>query len=295
MKKSRKNGLHICRWSFFLWIFFLCNFSKIQGEYCVINTEHFPTIGMFAAANLVIGKIHLYEKGELLNCQGLKVDFEQHGLYYESNHGPNWWSYFFEPISIGIITSSPFYESWEEGCDAFRAKSALPRKEALDLVKKYIHIQPHIQKKVEHFVKDHLHGAYTIGVHYRGTDKHSEAPRVDYNVVIAAVRNHIPIGEPYQIFIASDEESFVETMQQEFPSRIVSRDVHRSTGAEGIHFSEHNGYQLGEEALIDSLLLSKCDLLIRTSSNLSLWSTYFQPDIPVVLLSERYQKCAEPE
>lgn len=84
-------------------------------------------------------------------------------------------------------------------------------------------------------------------------------------------------------------------MQQEFPSRIVSRDVHRSTGEEGIHFSEHNGYQLGEEALIDSLLLSKCDLLIRTSSNLSLWSTYFQPDIPVFLLSERYQKCAEPE
>ncbi len=85
-------------------------------------------------------------------------------------------------------------------------------------------------------------------------------------------------------------------MQQEFPSRIVSRDVHRTTGAEGVHFSEQiGGYQLGEEALIDSLLLSKCNLLIRTSSNLSLWSTYFQPDIPVILLSERYQKCAEPE
>lgn len=72
-----QNCLPVCRWSFFLWIFFLCNFSKIQGEYCVINTEHFPTIGMFAAANLLIGKIHLYEKGELPNCQGLKVDFGQ--------------------------------------------------------------------------------------------------------------------------------------------------------------------------------------------------------------------------
>ncbi|MCB9092821.1 MAG: hypothetical protein H6620_09700 [Halobacteriovoraceae bacterium] len=92
----------------------------------MINTEHFPTIGMFAAANLVIGKIHLYEKGELLNCQGLKVDFEQHGLYYESNHGPNWWSYFFEPISIGIITSSPFM--------------SLGRKDAMPFVQKVLYL-----------------------------------------------------------------------------------------------------------------------------------------------------------
>lgn len=274
---------------------FLYNFSKIYGAYCVVSTEHFPTIGMFAATNLVIGQIHLYERGDLPDYQGLKIDFGQHGLYYESDHGPNWWSYFFEPVSLGITTSSPFYISWEEGCDAFRAKNALPREKAIKLVKKYIRIQPHIQKKVECFVEDHFYGDYIIGVHYRGTDKHSEAPRIDYNVIINAVRVQIPKEKSYQIFVASDEQSFVETMQQQFSSQIVTRDVHRAIGLEGVHFSDHNGYQLGEEALIDSLLLSKCDLLIRTSSNLSLWSTYFQPHIPVILLSERYEKCAEPE
>ena len=121
---------------------------------------------MFAALNLTIGQIHLYEKEELPNFQGLKVDFGHYGLYYESNHGPNWWGYFFEPISFGTTTFSPFYMSWEEGCDAFRAKSALPREKALALVKKYIRIQQHIRKKVDCFVKDYFHGAYTIGVHY---------------------------------------------------------------------------------------------------------------------------------
>jgi hypothetical protein len=261
----------------------------------VISTEHFPTIGLFAAANLVVGQIHLYETGRLSNCQGLKVDFGQHGLYYETHHGPNWWGYFFEPISIGMTTSSPFYMSWEEGCDAFRAKSALPRSEALALVEKYIRIQPYIQKKADSFMEEHFLEAYTIGVHYRGTDKWSEAARVDYNTVITAVRDQIPEGKPHQIFVATDEKLFLQAMEQAFPSQIIARDVCRSTNEIGIHFSDHDGYQLGEEALIDSILLSKCAVLIRTSSNLSLWSTYFQPDIPVILLSERYQKGAELE
>lgn len=250
---------------------------------------------MFAAANLIIGQIYLYEKGDLPDCQGLTVDFGPHGLYYEPTRGQNWWSYFFEPISIGAQSASSFRISWEEGCDAFRAKSALPRKETLALVKKYIHVQPHIQKKVCEFVETYFHGIYTIGVHYRGTDKHAEAPRVDYNVAITAVKNQIPFQRPYQIFVASDEKQFVEAMESEFPSQVIARNVYRSTGSEGVHFSGHPPYKLGEQALIDSLLLSKCDLLIRTSSNLSLWSTYFQPNIPVILLSERYEKCAEPE
>jgi len=282
-------------WSFFVWLYCVCHLPKIQGDYCVISTEHFPTIGLFASANLVLGQISLYENGRLPNCQGLMVDFNQYGLYYESNHGPNWWNYFFEPICLGETTSCPFFMSWEEGCDAFRAKSALPRQEALALVKKHIRIQPHIRKKVESFIQEHFLGAYIIGIHYRGTDKCSEAPRVDYNTVIAAARNQIPQEKSYQIFVATDEKLFLEAMQQAFPFRIIARDAHRSMGEAGVHFSGYDGYQLGEEALTDCLLLSKCDLLIRTSSNLSLWSTYFQPDIPVILLSERYQKFAEQE
>lgn len=68
-----------------------------------------------------------------------------------------------------------------------------------------------------------------------------------------------------------------------------------SNGEPGVHFINKNNYSLGEEALIDACLLSKCDLLIRTSSNLSLWSTYFNPSLPTILLNHRYANTLEPE
>ena len=43
-----------------------------------------------------------------------------------------------------------------------------------------------------------------------------------------------------------------------------------------------------ENALIDCILLSKTDLLIRTSSNFSLASTFFNPKLPVIELSKRH-------
>ena len=281
------------RYSLSAFLFFLCFFGSVQGASYCISTKHFPTIGMFAAANLIMGYIDLYENGKLPDCEGLYVDFGFDGLYYDSMHGSNWWEYFFEPISIGKGYSMSYDPSWEEGCTAFRAKSALPRDRSVALANQYVRIKPHIQQKVDAFAVSHFNGLYTIGVHYRGTDKFSEAPRVDYSAVIAAVRDRIPIGLEWQIFVATDEASFLEKMEEAFPSHIVATYAYRSNTSEGVHFSSHNPYALGEEALIDALLLAKCDLLIRTSSNLSLWATYFNPDLSVVLLNERYEKWEE--
>ncbi len=72
-------------------------------------------------------------------------------------------------------------------------------------------------------------------------------------------------------------------------------EAHRSSGTAGVHLSNRNQYKIGEESILDALLLSKCDLLVRTSSNLSLWSTYFNPDLPVILLNERRTHSLEPE
>ena len=50
-------------------------------------------------------------------------------------------------------------------------------------------------------------------------------------------------------------------------------------------------YKLGKEAVIDCLLLSKCNHLIRTSSCLSLVSEYFNPQLTDTLLNKRITHC----
>ena len=172
----------------------------------------------------------------------------------------------------------------------------MPKATPAQVNKKYIRIKPHIQQKIDAFAVQYFLDCYMIGIHYRGTDKDKEAPRVAYETVFKEIEKHIPQEKPYSLFIATDEVDFLEQAKKRYLNRVVALEAHRSDSqGVGVHFVNKNKYILGEEALMDAYLLSKCDLLIRTSSNLSLWSTYFNPDLPVILLNHRYMQTLEKE
>lgn len=278
--------------------FFLSFLSFLNGnEFRIITLEHNPNLGMFAAANQVLGQLYLFETGQLPHVLGLSINFDKYGFYYDPSRGPNWWTYYFEPICQGEIKNATIvYPTKEQYSAAWRERSKLSRETAAQVVKKYIRIKPHIQQKIDTFAVQYFLDHYMIGVHYRGTDKNKEAPRIDYETVFEEIEKSIPQKKPYALFIATDEADFLKQARKRYPNRVVAIEAHRSdSGGLGVHFANKNNYILGEEALMDASLLSKCDLLIRTSSNLSLWSTYFNPDLPVILLSQRYMQTLEPE
>jgi hypothetical protein len=269
----------------------------VAGELLVINTEFFRNMGMFAAANQVLGHLCLYEKGNYSTFSGISVDFGEIGLYYDPDYGPNWWNYYFEPICLGALSPSEARcASRAEAVAALAARRQTPRSEVAAIVEKFVHVKPFIMEKVDDFVDRYFRGLYILGVHYRGADK-VESPRLPYTHVIQQIEKNLPLDRPYKIFIATDEALFLEAAQEKFRDQIIHIEAHRSRDREGVHQSPSNPhYMVGEEALIDALLLSKCNLLIRTSSNLSLWSTYFNPHLPVVLLNRRFDlPTIEPE
>jgi hypothetical protein len=65
-------------------------------------------------------------------------------------------------------------------------------------------------------------------------------------------------------------------------------DHYRSAGGNPVHIALGNGYDKGEDALINALLLSKCATVIRTTSFLSAWASIFNPTLRVVLLNKPY-------
>jgi hypothetical protein len=258
------------------------------GEFLVIGTEKFQKMGMFATANQVLGHLYIYEHSS--EVAGLLIDFDVFGLYYDPDRGPNWWSYYFEPICFGEQTNAQIkYPSKKQYYEAFEIRRKITRAQSAEIVKKYIHIKQPILDKVDQFVAQNFQGLFILGVHYRGTDKWTEAPRVSYDLVVEKINESIPLDREYRIFVATDETPFLEMIQENFPGRTIAIDAQRSSGNKGVHFSKKNCYKIGAEALIDSLLLSRCNLLIRTSSSLSLWSTYFNPEIPVILLNFNYR------
>jgi len=265
----------------------------------VITMSNYPSLGMFATANQVLGCLSLFETGQLPGIVGVKVDFGLNGLYYDSDYGPNWWSYFFEPINIGesknveIIGPSKF-----EYSKAWERRRQISRRAAAELVNKYIHIKPHIQKKVNDFIESVFKDNFIIGVHYRGTDKRTEAPRVEYLVVFKEIEKQLQKHDQCLIFVATDEIEFMDEIKSRYPNQVIETERHRAhKNGLGSHKIHKQQYEIGEEALLDSFLLSKTNLLIRTSSSssLSLWSTYFNPNLPVILLNKRNIMTLEPE
>lgn len=271
-------------------LFVLSSLLAYGNEFRVITLEYNPGVGMFAAANQVLGQLYMFENGQI---SGMTVDFGNNGLYYDQNCGLNWWSYYFEPICVGERINET-YPNQENYFEAWSQRRSISRQTAARVIANHIHVKPHIQRKVDSFVKRYFN-QYIIGVHYRGTDKGKEAPRVSYETVFEEIDKHIPPDNMYSLFVATDEIEFLEQARTRYSERVVATEAVRSDSHVGVHFVNKNNYTIGEEALIDACLLSRCSVLIRTSSNLSLWSTYFNPELPVVLLNHRYMDTLEPE
>ena len=132
----------------------------------------------------------------------------------------------------------------------------------------------------------YLQGARIIGVHYRGTDKRQDAPRVPYEAVASAViAQAAREGGDWKLFAASDEQAFVDFMRERFGARVACLDMRRSTDGSPIDVVQGDNRRKGADAVLDCLLLSRCDALLRTASNLGLCASFFNPRVLVVELS----------
>ena len=65
----------------------------------------------------------------------------------------------------------------------------------------------------------------------------------------------------FTIFVATDEEPFLQFMKTKFRRRLVYyKDAYRSDDGQPLHFNQAlSAYKKGEDALLDCLLLSKCN------------------------------------
>jgi hypothetical protein len=125
-------------------------------------------------------------------------------------------------------------------------------------------------------------------LHYRGTDKGGEAPRVEWATVKSEVLSFLEkVRTIKTIFLASDEPEFVEYfMGLSWPVKVAQyncAEIYR--GGIPTHKTTGDGYQKGKEALITCLLLSRCEYCIKTSSYLSAWSKIFNPKLKVMMLN----------
>lgn len=217
-------------------------------------------------------------------------------FYVDPARGPDFLGYFFENpdqhrIDASVVARASIQKIQELGLPT-RCFSQMTLERAAMLVRKYMHVRREIVDEVDRFASAQFEREPVLGVHFRGTDKHKEAPPVSSEQCVRVIRRFLnDHPEVHRIFVASDMAPFISTMREEFrSSRLSFCDDQRSDGKVAVHHPEFGGdnYKKGREALVNCLLLARCSTLIRCSSTMSGWASIFNPHLPVILLNQPY-------
>jgi hypothetical protein len=153
-------------------------------------------------------------------------------------------------------------------------------REGIKLFNKYICIKKHVNNLVDDYSDKNFINKNILGLHYRGLDKHNETTLASYEAVLSILKTYKENFD--SIFIATDEPELLSYVSQLITNKKILV-YSNPTGKLHLHDNSNN-YQKGLDALVDSLLLSRCNLLIKTPSLLSAWSKIFNPRLPVILL-----------
>ncbi len=252
--------------------------------------------GLGAEFNSVLAFLHLYELG---TYAGIEVDFQKTGNCYDPNYGDNSWQYYFEPLKVGSPDGAKIVEmEWDVNIGLpFYCET---REENHRIIQKYVRVKKHILDKVDRFVSNHFGSFFVIGLFHRGTDKWQESITLSYDAIRERVEKILTekrkeLGE-CKLFVSSDEAKFIEYMRHQFPETIHFKEKTLSTTENPIHVNASNGYQIGENSLVDALIFSKTHLLCRMDSCLGAMASFFNPTAPEILLNRpRYQWVSQVE
>lgn len=226
--------------------------------------------------------------------KGLSPYFYWKGTPYDdASHGDNVWEYYFEQVNPLLFTAGKNLPRQMAQQD-FSWRN-LPETRAImsRYIDKYVQVKMDIQKEVDDYYNENMKDRNVLGVHIRLTDKATHPAEkktiVSLDNYKTEIQNYIDIFPEAYIYIATDSTDYLTELQREFGDKILLPDVIRSSGGNSIHHhSKGNGYQKGKDVLIECLLLSKCNFLIKGVSNVSLCALFFNKDLEHFNITSNY-------
>ena len=203
------------------------------------------------------------------------------------------WEYYFEPVSKLLYDSKQdkIHTTYEEGYMRtrffFTEFATDKRKYAHDLIERYIKIKQPIMDKVDQFYNDNMAGKKTIGLHLRGTDRVRERDYVPAEMLIAQANTYA--GQAYQFFVATDEQALLAKAQNLLHDKMIFYDAYRAAPhntSVGLFYHNVKGAKLGEDILVETLLLSRCEKLICQPSNVTTAALFFNPALESICVKK---------
>lgn len=258
--------------------------------------------GFFSNFNRVMN--HLVDCESSRKVKTIEVDWQIPGgrlLPHFSFGRPedgNIWEHCFEALAFPCqsflipVTSRYYTDSSITGLNAYSLyKSGNNWRNVYHSVfEKYIRIKPGIVQKVNDIHSRYMAGKRVVGVHVRYSHGGEEQPPGSMPTVhdfIHTTEDYLKShgNEPF-IFLSTDTQEIVHRFRRRFNEKVlVQPGVYRVSLKEGreLHVDHPEPcLKLGEEVLIDCLLLARCDAFIHITSNIATAVGYINPTVPMV-------------
>lgn len=247
-------------------------------------------VGFFGDFCTVLRHLSIAEKENT----PLYVYWNNISLYYDSQVGNNAWEYYFyntstHPNELGIKE----YNSRKDVPDLV-CKDNMNFRETMNyLINKYIKLVDSVQIIIDDIQKK-ISQHNTLGIHIRKTDKMlphlygEPTSPIDNDVYIEYANSLIKKYNFDKVFLATDDTETLDLFKKEYKNKILYTNSFRSTGNISIHGNHKNisGYKKGLDVLIDCLALSKCNFLLRGTSNVSATAQFFNLYLKHINLNE---------
>lgn len=191
----------------------------------------------------------------------------------------NAWRYYFEPVSSMSLEESQRSEL------VLYAKGAFPpgypgaishSSDLRETTLRNIRIREDI---MSYFVKEReliLGKSRVLGVHFRGQDMKVAASHPlppTNNQMLEAIEHALLLNSYDRIFVVSQAQECIELLQKTYGPMVYFTKTFRTRGSVNAYKipppRPMHKYMLGKEVLIDMLLLSQCNSLVSSQSNVS--------------------------
>jgi hypothetical protein len=203
--------------------------------------------------------------------------FESRTLIPNGNPFDFWFDQYIPTEQDHVVkcTNGPRPDLIDHGRHYFDEKQELLRQQTID--KLYIKPKKYIMDKVDDIFEKEFKGHVVLGVMARGTEYNLHHPMYgvfNVNDYIAEINKILSENkEITKLFIVSEDMEYVEALSNAFPNSYFIKDVFRRTDETMEYINrvhcwpnvstkrENHCQLLGEEVIIQTKLLGKCDYL----------------------------------
>ena len=253
----------------------IVSFGKHNKDKIFYIIKRTPGSGLFSNLTFVLNHISICNSFNLIPIIDMKNFTTIYNEQNKINGHYNVWEYYFEKLNKYSLKE--VYQSQNViFCNSiFGPNMTLDmKKEKTKKIFNKIKIKKNITNKFDLYIKKNFTKSEKIlGVHFRGSTykvakTHPFPPTI--NLILEEVDLLLLKNNYKKIFLVTEEKKYLDAFKKKYGDLCITYDTFRMNKKDlfKIYPRKNHRYKMGEETIIDTLILSKCNGLLFTRSNL---------------------------